>query len=787
MSTRMRSKLALAAALLTACSVGGFSPTPVDLPERRQAIAISDESGDPIEEATFTPIGGGEVVRAVDGILDIPLSQPLAGVIKAPGYLDEPIVVSAETSPDLPVTMWSRVGANGQPRYAMHFGGDTMMGRRFLDPERTDTEAIDPDDPATAVAAVAGISDIIAAADISMVNLETVIGDADTSEATPGKRFLLQSPPVITEALSAMGIDLVTLGNNHAVDWGDAGVVATVAALDGAGIGHVGAGLDDAQARAGTILAANGLQVGVLSYTTVTGSTVNDALVDQEDPAPSDSPWQHVPVELGIGTKGSEVYLPEGQYLPGALWRWFEQLSVGPEEETRIWRILTAAVPYFQDWVARRGHGGAAWFRASAVEADVAEMRARGADVVVVQIHGGYQFSEVGSRFFASAAHASIDAGADLVVGHHPHVLQGFEWYDDTLIAHSLGNLLFDQDFLATFSSVILRTVFEGDTLLEARALPVVLDRYRPKMATGQAAARIIGELRGDSTGLAPTDKHVEVIARTVGANPIGSAELSLEGNAGVVVRARDPYTLTVATDDLGIAQIPPGLLVATDGIAAGVALGRDLLRWGDFDDHLADGDTEGGTHWNLEGSQRAAIVVGDPVEHQLVLRLTPSRSQSALIRPVARVAAVTHRFVDSDGRPTDSNPQLSVRALVKRSGPVRPVVRLDLYHFDDSDPLEEPDSTYIRRVEIPLDSPEAETWVMAEALAPPDTLEAVDGLTPNAIMVYVTMASGTPSVADIDDLKLIEWYVGDDLPAGLWLEADVIRSTRPEVDILVR
>jgi len=89
--------------------------------------------------------------------------------------------------------------------------------------------------------------------------------------------------------------------------------------------------------------------------------------------------------------------------------------------------------------------------------------------------------------------------------------------------------------------------------------------------------------------------------------------------------------------------------------------------------------------------------------------------------------------------------------------------------------------------VEIPLDSPEAETWVMAEALAPPDTLEAVDGLTPNAIMVYVTMASGTPSVAEIDDLKLIEWYVGDDLPAGLWLEADVIRSTRPEVAILVR
>ena len=77
------------------------------------------------------------------------------------------------------------------------------------------------------------------------------------------------------------------------------------------------------------------------------------------------------------------------------------------------------------------------------------------------------------------AAHAAIDAGADLVVGHHPHVLQGFEWYKGRLIAYSLGNFVFDQDFLSTFPSVILRTIFEGNRMIDARIIPLTIDRYR--------------------------------------------------------------------------------------------------------------------------------------------------------------------------------------------------------------------------------------------------------------------------------------------------------------------
>jgi hypothetical protein len=111
---------------------------------------------------------------------------------------------------------------------------------------------------------------------------------------------------------------------------------------------------------------------------------------------------------------------------------------------------------------------------------------------VIVQIHGSYQFADVSPSFFLDRAHAAADPGADLVIGHHPHVLQGFEWYDGTLIAHSLENFVFDQDLSSTFSSMILRTVYEGDRLVSATVLPVLLVDYRPVMAAGPPAQAIL-------------------------------------------------------------------------------------------------------------------------------------------------------------------------------------------------------------------------------------------------------------------------------------------------------
>ena len=68
------------------------------------------------------------------------------------------------------------------------------------------------------------------------------------------------------------------------------------------------------------------------------------------------------------------------------------------------------------------------------------------------------------------------------------------------------------------------------------------------------------------------------------------------------------------------------------------------------------------------------------------------------------------------------------------------------------------------------------------ETLVPAGTFDPVDGVTPNAVMIYLELGAGTPTTVEIDDLQLIEWRRASELPDGLWLEVDVIRSTRESV-----
>jgi hypothetical protein len=192
--------------------------------------------------------------------------------------------------------------------------------------------------------------------------------------------------------------------------------------------------------------------------------------------------------------------------------------SESSAELSALWDALEAVYPELQDWVARRGHGGANPLELGNLAADIANARASGAEIVVVQFHSGFQFQEVKSEFVERAVQQAIDDGADLVVCHHPHVLQGFELYQGKLIAHSLGNFVFDQDFLSTFGSAILRVVFEETDLLEARVYPVVVDRYRPVPVTGKAARDIVQTLHErshENTRSARIDGEVKRVLRT--------------------------------------------------------------------------------------------------------------------------------------------------------------------------------------------------------------------------------------------------------------------------------
>ena len=98
-------------------------------------------------------------------------------------------------------------------------------------------------------------------------------------------------------------------------------------------------------------------------------------------------------------------------------------------------------------------------------------------DIVVVSIHAGEEYSKEPTAFQRSFAKDAIDAGADLVIGHHPHVTQPVEQYKNGWIAYSLGNFIFDQDFSTeTMQGLILKVLVEDKKIKEVISIKTIIN-----------------------------------------------------------------------------------------------------------------------------------------------------------------------------------------------------------------------------------------------------------------------------------------------------------------------
>ncbi len=112
-------------------------------------------------------------------------------------------------------------------------------------------------------------------------------------------------------------------------------------------------------------------------------------------------------------------------------------------------------------WAATADKSGIAWFKEERLKKDIAQAKTL-ADLVVVSMHFGEEYQQKPNAVQKSFARLAIDSGADLVVGHHPHVLQSIEEYKQGFIAYSLGNFIFDQNFSPqTRESMILKIIVE--------------------------------------------------------------------------------------------------------------------------------------------------------------------------------------------------------------------------------------------------------------------------------------------------------------------------------------
>jgi poly-gamma-glutamate synthesis protein (capsule biosynthesis protein) len=256
-------------------------------------------------------------------------------------------------------------------------------------------------------------------ADVVVGNLESPISLRGT--AVENKKFTLRAGPVAAQALKSAGFRVVTLANNHTMDFGPLALQDTLAALDENGILYTGAGMDLVDARAPALLRIKGRTLAFLAYS------------------------------------------------------------------------LTFPLEFFAS--ARRP--GTAPGYADFVKADIEAIRPQ-ADLVIVSFHWGAELMIAAKDYQVELGRQAIDWGADLVLGHHPHVLQELEVYKGRLIAYSLGNFVFGSESNRTNSSMILLLTFQGNRLARVEAVPLDVNnyrvKYRPRVLTGRPATEALDD-----------------------------------------------------------------------------------------------------------------------------------------------------------------------------------------------------------------------------------------------------------------------------------------------------
>lgn len=148
------------------------------------------------------------------------------------------------------------------------------------------------------------------------------------------------------------------------------------------------------------------------------------------------------------------------------------------------------------------------WYRDSEasikdLEEDIKKAKEQ-ADVVIVSPHWGVEYKHYPNNSQNKVARRAVDAGADMIVGTHPHVVQASEFYNDKYISYSLGNFIFDQEWsLATKQGTMLSAYFYDGKNVASNLHPLEISNYsQPSFVTGDTYDKIISTIKQHSVNL---------------------------------------------------------------------------------------------------------------------------------------------------------------------------------------------------------------------------------------------------------------------------------------------
>jgi poly-gamma-glutamate capsule biosynthesis protein CapA/YwtB (metallophosphatase superfamily) len=288
--------------------------------------------------------------------------------------------------------------------------------------------------------------DVIQSADVRFTNLEMLLHKFEGYPAAESGGTWVAAEPAMLDELRWTGFNLFAWANNHTLDWGEGGLKATLRTLDDAGVVHAGVGMNLAEARRPAYL---DLEQGRVALIAMCATFANFGRAGHSRPdvvgRPGLNPLRFdTTVAVDEETLATLKQITDNYALDAK-----EQLSIrlgfakSPEAGTLKLGNLKFKVGEARG-VHTKVHEGDADGNVRAIR----DAR-RQADWVVVSIHsheieGGDLETPAG--FFPAYARQCIDAGADIVIGHGPHVLQGVEIYQGKPIFYSLGNFIFQNE-----------------------------------------------------------------------------------------------------------------------------------------------------------------------------------------------------------------------------------------------------------------------------------------------------------------------------------------------------
>lgn len=246
------------------------------------------------------------------------------------------------------------------------------------------------------------MADYFKKADIIFGNLEGVISDKGTKI---GSIYSFRVDPKAAEGLVFANFNVLSLANNHALDYGKEALEDCFIRLKDSNISYVGAGSNKEEAFSLIIKEINNTKIGFLAYT-----------------------------------------------------------DLGPE----IWK-------------AKEDSSGIAWIQDSdfeQIKKDIQQAK-NNVDVLIVSLHSGEEYTQELTPFQINFAKMALEAGADFIAGHHPHVIQKNEKQEQQYIFYSLGNFTFDQNFSEkTMQGEIVEIKIENKKIAEVIIKQIKMNEF---------------------------------------------------------------------------------------------------------------------------------------------------------------------------------------------------------------------------------------------------------------------------------------------------------------------